>query len=107
MISFTWLFTTTSDKTVWGFDSTSNFIKSSWWSVWKFCAHDQLNIDDVTGENNVGHRPNWSEVPDHPYVIVIIDGSETIKINGIISPINYQAIDKICWYAKKPYEAKY
>ena len=31
-----------------------------------------INFDDVTEENIKGHNPNWSQFPDHPYIILII-----------------------------------
>ena len=34
------------------------------------------------------HNPNWPEIPDHPYGILIIAGSGSGKINSLI---NHQA----------------
>ena len=31
-----------------------------------------INFDDVTKENIKEHHPNWPEIPDHPYRILII-----------------------------------
>ena len=32
-----------------------------------------INFDDVTKENIKEHNPNWSEIPDHPYKILIVE----------------------------------
>ena len=46
-------------------------------------------------------------MPDHPYRILIIGGSEFGKTNALLNLINNQPdIDKIYLYAKDPYEAK-
>ena len=31
-----------------------------------------INFDDVTKENIKKHNPNWPQIPDHPYTILII-----------------------------------
>ena len=49
-----------------------------------------------------------SYIPDQPYRILIIGGSGSAKTNVLLNLINNQPdIDKICLYAKDPYEAKY
>ena len=46
--------------------------------------------------------------PDHPYRILIVDGSGSGKTNALLNLINNQPdIDKIYLYAKDPYEGKY
>ena len=67
-----------------------------------------INFDDVTKENIKEHTSNWQEIPDHPYQILIIGGSGTVKTNSLFNPINQQPdIDKMYLFAKDPYEAKY
>ena len=34
-----------------------------------------FNSDDVTGETIKEHNPNWRQIPNHPYRILIIGGS--------------------------------
>ena len=64
-----------------------------------------INFDEYTNENNKEHNFNWPYIPDHPYRIVIIGGSETGKINALLNLINNQQdADKIYLYAKDPYE---
>ena len=47
-------------------------------------------------------------ISDHPYRILIIDGSGWGKTNALLNLINNQSdIDKICLHVKDPYEAKY
>ena len=37
------------------------------------------NIDNYTNGNKIDHNPNWPYIPDHPYKILIIGGSESGK----------------------------
>ena len=54
------------------------------------------------------HNPNWPQIPDHPYRVLIIGGSGCWKTNSLFNLINEEAdIDKIHLYDKDPYEAKY
>ena len=67
-----------------------------------------INFDDVTKENIKEHNPNWPQIPDHPYRILIIGGSGSGKTNSIFNLISQQPdIDKIHLYSKDPHEAKY
>ena len=67
-----------------------------------------ISFYDVAGENMKEHDPNWPQVPNHPYEILIIRGSGSAKTNTILNLINHQPdIDKIYLYAKDPFEAKY
>ena len=49
-----------------------------------------INFDDVTKENIKEHNPNWSQIPDHPYRILIFGGSGSGKTNSLINLINHQ-----------------
>ena len=50
---------------------------------------------------------SWSQIPDHPYRILISVGSGSGKTNSLFNLISYQPdIDKIYLYAKDLYEAK-
>ena len=49
-----------------------------------------INFDDVTKENIKEHNPNWSQIPDHPYRILICGGSGSGKTNSLINLINHQ-----------------
>ena len=67
-----------------------------------------FNFDYITKEDIKEHNPNWPEIPDHPYRILIIGGSGSGKTNALLNLINNEPdIDKISLYAKDPYEAKY
>ena len=67
-----------------------------------------INFDDVTKENIKEHNPNWPQIPDHSYRILIITGSGPREANSIFNLISHQLnIDKIYLYAKDLYEAKY
>ena len=67
-----------------------------------------INFDDVTKENMKENKPNWSQIPDHPYIILITGGSGSEKTNSLFNLINQQPdIDKIYLHAKDPYEANY
>ena len=67
-----------------------------------------INFDNYTNENKTEHNSKWPYIPDHPYRILIVDGSGSEKTNALLNLINNQPdIDKIYLYAKDPYEAKY
>ena len=67
-----------------------------------------INVDDYVNENKTEHNKNWPYTPDHPYIILIIGGSGSVKANVLLNLIENQPdIDKIYLYAKDPYEAKY
>ena len=67
-----------------------------------------INFYSVVKENIKEHNPNWQQIPDHPYRKLIIGGSGSGKTNSLFNLINQQPdIDKICLYAKHPYEAKH
>ena len=66
-----------------------------------------INFDDVIKENIKQHNPNQPEIPDHPYRILIIDGSGTGKTSSLFNLIiDEPDIDKIYLYAKYTYEVK-
>ena len=66
-----------------------------------------INFDDVVKENIKEHNPNWPQIPDHSYRILIIGGSGSGKTNLLFSLINQQSDnDKTCLHAKDPYESK-
>ena len=67
-----------------------------------------INFDQYKNVNKKEHNLNWPYIPDNPYRILIIGGSETGKTNALLNLINNQPdIDKIYLYAKYPYEDKY
>ena len=66
------------------------------------------NIDYITKKDIKEHNLNWTEIPDHPYRMLISGGSESGKTNALLNLINHEPdIDKIYLYAKDPFEAKY
>ena len=67
-----------------------------------------INFDDTVNENKTKHNKNWPYIPDHPYRILIIDGSGSGKTNALINLINeHNDIDKIYLYSKDLSEPKY
>ena len=59
-------------------------------------------------ENIKEYKPNWPEIPDYPYRILIIGGSGLGKTNSSFNLINQQPdIDDIYLHAKDTYEVKY
>ena len=69
-----------------------------------------INLDNYVNENEnkPAHNKNQPYIPDHPYRILIIGGSESGKTNTLINLINEQNdIDKIYSYARNMSEPKY
>ena len=67
-----------------------------------------INFNDYANENKTEHNSNWPYTPDHPYRILIIGSSGSVKTNVLLNLIENQLdIDKIYLYAIDPYEAKY
>ena len=67
-----------------------------------------INFDNYTNENKKQHNSKWPHIPDHPYRILIVGGSGSVKANALLNLINNQPdTDKMYLYAKDPYEAKY
>ena len=65
-----------------------------------------INFDDYANETENNLKQPY--VPDHPYRILIIGGGGSGKTNALLNLINNQPdIEKIYFYAKDPYEAKY
>ena len=53
-------------------------------------------------------QPNWLQISDHLYRILIVEGSWSWKRNSLLNLISHQTdINKIYLYAKDPCEAKY
>ena len=47
-----------------------------------------INFDDVTEESMKKPNPNWLQIPDHPYRILIVGGTgsgRTISIFDLMS----------------------
>ena len=67
-----------------------------------------IKSDDVTKENIKEHNPDWQQILDHLYRILITGGFGSEKTNLLFYLISHQPdIDKIYLYAKDAYEAKY
>ena len=47
-----------------------------------------INFDDVTKENMKEHNPNWPQIHDHPYRVLIAGGSGFGKTNSLFNLIN-------------------
>ena len=66
-----------------------------------------FNLDYITKGDTKEHNPTWPEIPDHPYRILIAEGSGSGKTNTLLNVINHEPdIDKIYLYAKGLSEAK-
>ena len=64
-----------------------------------------INFDGYANENETEHNLNWPYITDHPYRILIIEGSGSGKTSALLN--KQPDIDIIYLYAKDPYEAKY
>ena len=67
-----------------------------------------INFDDVTKENIKEHNPNWLQIPDNPYRILIMGGSGSGKRNTLLNLISHHLdIDKVYLFTKDPFEPKH
>ena len=67
-----------------------------------------FNFEYIANEDIKEHNPNWSEIRDHPYGMLILGGSGSGKTNALLNPINHKPdIGKKKLYANDPYETKY
>ena len=61
------------------------------------------NFDYITKEDIKKHNPEWSEISDHLYRILINEGFAWEKTNALLNLRNHEAdIDKVYLYAKDP-----
>ena len=55
-----------------------------------------FKFDYITKEDIKEHNPNWPEIHDHPYRILIVGGSGSTKTNALLNLINHELdTDKI------------
>ena len=64
-----------------------------------------IRFDDVARENIKERYPNWPQIPDHPYKILVAGSKKTNALFNLI--IHQPNIDEAYLYAKDPYKAKY
>ena len=66
-------------------------------------------IQNFNQSFEVNHNPNWPYICDHPYRILILDDSRSVKTNVLLNLIKNQGqdIDKIYLYVKDSFESKY
>ena len=63
-----------------------------------------INFDDVVKENIKWYNPNWPQIPDYSYRILIIGESGWGKTNSLFNLINEELhINKIHLYDNDPY----
>ena len=67
-----------------------------------------ITFDDVIKENIKKHNPNWPQISDHSYRILITEGYGSGKTNSLFNLINEEPdIDKTYLYTKNPFKSKY
>ena len=67
-----------------------------------------INFDDVTKENMKQHNPNWPQISDLPYRILMIRDSGSGKTKSLFNVISQKPdIDEIYLLAKDPFKANY
>ena len=90
-------------KSTTGLEQELTFLKTV------FIIHyKMINLDSITNENSKEHNEKWPYIPDHPYRILIIDGSGSEKANALLNLKKEQDdIDKIYVHAKDLSEPKY
>ena len=84
------------------------------------CKKEEIKCNNITKqEKNVWiwlyykrstkeHNPNWPEIPNHPFRILIVGDSGSGKTNALLNLINHEPdIDKLYLCANDLYETKY
>ena len=67
-----------------------------------------INFDDVTKENIKQHNPNWPQISDLPYRILMIGDSGSGKTKSLFNVISQKPdIDEIYLHGKDPFKANY
>ena len=54
-----------------------------------------INFDDITKENIKKHNPNWLQIPDHAYRMLIIGRSGSAKTDSLFNLISQILIKSI------------
>ena len=49
-----------------------------------------INLDDVIKDETKEQNPIWSEIPDHPYRMLITGGFGSGKTNSLFNLLNQQ-----------------
>ena len=49
-----------------------------------------FNFDYITKEDTKEYNPNWPEIPDHLYRILIVGGSGSGKTNALLNITNHE-----------------
>ena len=55
-----------------------------------------INSVYITKENIKQHKPNWPQIPDHPYKLLIIGGSGYGKTNVLFNQRTHAKDPFIC-----------
>ena len=57
----------------------------------------------------INHNPEWPDISDHAYRVLIIGGSGSGKANVLLNLIKHQRsdVDNIYLYVKDPFASKY
>ena len=67
-----------------------------------------INFDDITKENIKEHNPDWLQIPDPAYRMLIIGSSRLGRTNSLFNLIGRQPdVRKTYWYVKDSFNAKY
>ena len=62
-----------------------------------------IDFDAVRGGNKQQNKPDWPQIPDHLYVILIVGGCGSGKMNALLGQILHKPdIDKIFLCVKDP-----
>ena len=52
-----------------------------------------INYDDTTKVKIKDHNSNWLRIPDHSYIILILEGSGSRKTNALLNLMKQQEDD--------------
>ena len=67
-----------------------------------------FNFISIAKEYIKKHNPNWPEIPDYTYKILIVGGRGSGKTNALLNLISHQPDNEMIYLCTKdPFEAKY
>ena len=55
-----------------------------------------FNLEHSTSKHNEEHNKKWTYIPEHPYRMLTVGGSESGKTNPLLNLIKKQDVSFVC-----------